>query len=146
MNRWISAMTCAVFLLCAVSTFAAPDPEADLRAATSSYREALVKKDYPALEKIWTDDYTFIDGHGHLRTKAERLADLRSSVTTLDSIKHEAPAKIRIHGDVGIVTSNVTLTGRYNGKTVSGPFRSTHLWIHADGRWQLMMNQLTAIQ
>jgi hypothetical protein len=50
-----------------------------------------------------------------------------------------------IFSDIGIITSVVTLVGRYGGQEVSGQFRSTHIWIFADGRWRLLMNQLTAI-
>jgi len=84
-----------------------------------AYRQALVKMDLPALVQIWTDDYTFIDAHGHVLTKADRLADLRSSATSLDKIRNEEKP-------------------RYGGKEVSGPFRSTHIWILSGGHWLMM--------
>jgi ketosteroid isomerase-like protein len=146
MKRLITATAAALLMLSSFSLYASPLAESDLRAAVKNYRQALVKKDIAALDKIWTDDYTFIDAHGRLRTKADRLADLKSAVTSLDAIRHEEEPKVRIHGDIGIVTTDVTLTGRYNGKAVEGEFRSTHIWTHRDGRWQLLMNQLTAIQ
>jgi len=136
----------ALLLACSLPSFSATNNENDLRAALTAYREALVKKDLPALEKIWTDDYTFIDSHGRMRTKADRLADLRSSATTLDKIQHEEPPRVRIHGNVGIITGDVTLVGQYGGKAVSGVYRSTHIWIFSAGRWQLLMNQLTAAE
>ena len=146
MKRWNTATLAGLLMLSALTLLAAPPAESDLRTAVRNYRQALVKKDLTALEKIWTDDYTFIDAHGRLRTKADRLADIKSAVTSLDAIRHEEEPKVRIHGDIGIVSTNVTLTGRYNGKAVEGEFRSTHIWTHRDGRWQLLMNQLTAIQ
>jgi len=136
----------ALLILSALPSLAASPDETELRAALTNYRQALVKKDFAVLEKIWTDDYTFIDAHVRLRTKAERLADLHSAATSLDSIRHEEQPVVHIHGDVGIVISTVTLVGRYGGKEVSGEFRSTHIWAHRDGRWQLLMNQLTAIK
>jgi hypothetical protein len=82
--------------------------------------------------------------HGRVLTKADRLADLRSSATSLDTIRNEDTPRVRVHGDIGILTSVVTITGRYGGKEVSGPFR-THIWILSGGHWHLMMNQLTPI-
>jgi ketosteroid isomerase-like protein len=146
MNRRTVALVACFLFVSAASGFAANTLEDELRAATKSYREALVRKHTVALEKIWTDDYTFIDAHGRVQTKAERLADLHSAATKLDSIRHDVPATIRIHGDVGIVTSTVTITGRYKGKDVAGDFRSTHLWVHGPDGWRLLMNQLTAVQ
>ena len=142
MNRFVTTL----LLLCALPAFAATRTENDLRTALTAYRQALVKKDFPVLEKTWTEDYTFVDAHGRIRTKADRLADLRSSATTLDKITHEEPPRIRIHDNIGIITSDVTLAGQYGGKKVSGVFRSTHIWIFSDGRWQLLMNQLTAVE
>lgn len=145
MRRFSTAALLALFALAALPLFAATKAEEDLHASLTAYRQALVKKDLAALEKIWTDDYTFIDAHGRVLTKADRLADIRSSATSLDTIRHEEPPQIRVHGDIGILTSMVTITGRYGGKDVSGQFRSTHIWVLSNGRWQLLMNQLTAI-
>ena len=145
MRRFLTAAMAAMFVLCTLPLFAATKAEDDLQSALTAYRQALVKKDLPTLEKTWTDDYTFVDAHGRLLTKADRLADLKSSATSLDKIQHEEAPQIRVHGDIGIIRSTVTLVGRYGGKEVSGQFRSTHIWVFIDGRWQLLMNQLTAI-
>ncbi len=142
MTKLTTAITTALLLL-AVSISASP--EQDVRSAVLHYRQALVKKDLSALEQIWTDDYISINAHGVIRTKAERLADLKSGVTAVESIKHEGEIAVKIHGDVAIVTSQITLAGRYNGKEVSGEFRSTHIWKNDKGHWRLLMNQLTAI-
>jgi ketosteroid isomerase-like protein len=146
MKRLMTAAMTALLMFCVVPIFAATDAEHALRAALTVYRQALVKKDLAALEKIWTDDYKFIDAHGRVRTKSDRLADLRSAATSLDRIQHEEPPRVRVHGDIGIISSDVTIVGRYGGKEVSGLFRSTHIWIYTDGRWQLLMNQLTAVE
>ena len=47
------------------------------------YKTALTKKDTAALERIWADDYTFINASGVVLTKAERLANLKSGATNL---------------------------------------------------------------
>jgi ketosteroid isomerase-like protein len=140
----LSKALLTALLMFAFSLSASP-AEQDVRAALLRYRQALVKKDLATLEQIWADDYTSINAHGLVRNKAERLADLKSGATVLESIRHEAEPVIKIHGDVAIVSSQVTLVGRYSGKEVSGEFRSTHIWKNDHGRWQLLMNQLTAI-
>jgi ketosteroid isomerase-like protein len=142
MAKLTAALT-TTLLLVAVSLSASP--EQDVRSAVLHYRQALVKKDLPELAQIWTDDYISINAHGVIRTKAERLADLKSGVTAVESIKHEGEIAVKIHGDVAIVTSTITLAGRYNGKEVAGDFRSTHIWKNDSGHWRLLMNQLTGI-
>src|SRR6478609_9971849 len=60
--------------------------EQEVRAVIEQYRTALTKKDTAALERIWADDYTFINASGAVVTKAERLANLKSGATSLDTI------------------------------------------------------------
>ncbi len=38
--------------------------EQEVRAAIEQYRTALMKRDTAALERIWADDYTFINASG----------------------------------------------------------------------------------
>jgi ketosteroid isomerase-like protein len=135
-------------LLLAVSTFsiAAPAPGDDVLAAIRAYRQALIKKDVPTLKRIWSDNYSFVNGHGRIRTKADRLAEIESGHSSIDSIKHEDEPTVTMHGNTALVLSHVTIVGKYSGKEVSGEFRSLHVWINEDGRWQLVFNQLTPIE
>lgn len=128
-----------------LSLVAATPAGDDLLGAIRTYRQALVKKDIATLERIWSDDYVFVNGHGQLRTKADRLADIRSGHSSIDSIKHEEEPTVTTHGDVSLVLSRVTIVGKYSGREVSSQFRSLHVWMHEGGRWRLVFNQLTPV-
>jgi len=141
MRQWIALL---LFSAAAVTISAAPP--ADVHAAIRHYREALKSKDLTALDAIWTDDYVFVNGHGQLRTKADRLADIRSGASSIDSITHEEAPTVRTHGKTTLVLSRVTIVGRYSGREVSHDFRSLHVWINEKGGWRLVFNQLTAIE
>ncbi len=62
------------------------------------YRTALMKGDTAALKRIWAGDYTFINASGVVVTKAERLANLKSGATNLDTIEMDPNMKIRALG------------------------------------------------
>ena len=128
----------------AISISAAPP--ADVHTAIRHYREALKSKDLAALEAIWSDDYVFVNGHGQLRTKADRLADIRSGASSIDSITHEEAPTVRTHGKTTLVLSRVTIIGTYSGRKVSHDFRSLHVWINEKGTWRLVFNQLTPVE
>jgi ketosteroid isomerase-like protein len=117
-----------------------------VHAAIRHYREALKAKDLAALDAIWTDDYVFVNGHGQLRTKADRLADIRSGASSIDSITHEEAPIVKTHGKTTLVLSRVTIVGTYSGRKVAHDFRSLHVWINEDGRWRLVFNQLTPVE
>ena len=78
------------------------------------YRTALTKKDTAALERIWADDYTFINASGTVVTKAQSAsANLKSGATSLDTIVTDPDMKIRVYGgDVAVAINRVTLKGR----------------------------------
>ena len=119
--------------------------EQEVRQTIEKYRTALVQKDGATLERIWADDYTFTNGAGEIHSKADRLANLKSGATSLDSISEEEDMKVRIHGNVAVATSRVTIKGQYSGKQTSGQYRTIHVWVKGAAGWQLVANQLTPV-
>ena len=119
--------------------------EQEVRQAIEKYRAALLRRDSSALEQIWTDDYFFVNAAGEMLTKGQRLANLKSGATILESINEEEDLKVRIHQNTAVATSRVTIKGRYSGQPSSGQYRSIHIWIKGPTGWQLVANQLTAL-
>lgn len=119
--------------------------EQEVRQTIKKYRTALLQRDAATLEQIWADDYTFTNGAGETHSKAERLAHLKSGATSLDSISEAEHMKVRIHGNVAVVTSRVMIKGKYSGKQASGQYRSIHVWVKGAAGWQLVANQLTPV-
>jgi len=120
--------------------------EQEVRAAIEQYRTALMKRDTAALERIWADDYTFINASGTVLTKAERLANAKSGATNLGTIESDPNMKIRVYGgDVAIAVSRVTIKGQYSGKATSGQFQSSIVFAKTPSGWQLVCNQITPV-
>ena len=120
--------------------------EQEVKQMIEQYRTALTKKDTAALERIWADDYTFINASGTVVTKAERLANLKSGATSLDTIVTDPDMKIRVYGgDVAVAINRVTLKGQYSGKATSGQFQASIVWAKTPSGWQLVCNQITPI-
>jgi len=119
--------------------------EQEVRQAIEKYRTALLQRDIPALEKIWADDYVFVNASGDVLTKAQRLANVKSGATTLDSIKEEEEIIVRVYQNSAVATSRVTIKGQYGGQSTSGQYRSTHVWVKGSMGWQLVSNQLTTL-
>ena len=109
------------------------------------YRTAIMQRDIAMLEKIWADDYVFVNPAGDVLTKTERLANIKSGATTLDSINQEENVTVRVYQNSAVTTSRVTLKGQYSGQPISGDYRSTLVWVKGPAGWQLVSNQLTAL-
>jgi len=120
--------------------------EQEVRQMIEQYRTALTKGDTAALERIWADDYTFINASGAVLTKAERLANQKSGATKLGTIETDPDMKIRVYGgDVAIAISRVTIKGQYSGKATSGQFQSSVVFAKTPTGWQLVCNQITPV-
>ncbi|PYJ26342.1 MAG: hypothetical protein DME89_13080 [Verrucomicrobia bacterium] len=119
--------------------------EQEVRQMIQKYRSALLQRDIPMLEKIWADDYVFVNASGEVLTKAQRLSNLKSGATSLDSINEEENITVRVYQNSAVVTSRVTLKGQYSGKQISGQYRSTLVWVKGPAGRQLVSNQLTAL-
>jgi ketosteroid isomerase-like protein len=119
--------------------------EQEVRQMIEKYRRALLQRDIPTLEKIWADDYVFVNASGDVLTKTQRLANAKSGATTLESVNDEENINVRVYQNSAVATSRVTLKGQYSGKPISGQYRSTHVWVKGANGWQLVSNQLTAL-
>jgi len=120
--------------------------EQEVRAVIEQYRTALMKGDTAALERIWADDYTFINASGAVLTKAERLANQKSGATKLSTIETDPDVKIRVYGgDVAVAINRVTIKGQYSGKATSGQFQSSIVFAKTPTGWQLVCNQITPV-
>jgi ketosteroid isomerase-like protein len=119
--------------------------EQEVRQAIENYKTALLQRDIPALEKIWADDYVFVNASGDVATKAQRLANIKSGATTLEAINEEENITVRVYQNSAVATSRVTIKGQYGGQPTSGQYRSTHVWVKGPAGWQLVSNQLTTL-
>jgi len=119
--------------------------EQEVRQMIEKYRTALLQRDIAALEKIWADDYIFVNASGEVRTKAQRIENLKSGVTAFESINEKENITVRVYQNSAVATSRVTIKGKYSGQPIGGQYRSTHVWVKGPEGWQLVANQLTAL-
>ena len=121
------------------------DPTEQVRQLETQYGEALIKKDIATLQRIWSDDYQFINGSGALLNKAQRLENVRSTQTEIRAVQ-ETDVRIRlVGGNTAVLTSHLVLTARYSGQEASGEYRNTAIWVKNQGSWQMVSNQITPI-
>ena len=118
----------------------------DARAAViellEQHRKALLAKDVATLERIWSDDFTFINYRGQLLTRANRLENVRTGATAFKSIQFNDEV-VQVHGDSAVLTGVVTLEGQYSGEEGSGAFRFMSVCSRRGGNWQIAALQMT---
>jgi uncharacterized protein (TIGR02246 family) len=148
--RRIVALTCLVtpFLLgplAGANASGTVPAEHEIRTMMQQFLQALARRDVAALDRIWADDYTFINPMGQLVTKQQRLANLTSGATAFGAIENIGEAQVRVYGNSAVVTSRASVIARYSGQEGSGDYRAMSVWVKRNGRWQLVANQITRI-
>jgi len=119
---------------------------AEVREAIRRYDVALRRADVAAVGEFFAPEYTFVNARGERLTRADRLANLRTGRTAVDSLVH-APQEeqIRPYGNLVVYTTLLTLGGRYSGQAQRGQYRALVVWVRRDGRWQQVASQLTPV-
>jgi ketosteroid isomerase-like protein len=124
---------------------AASSTEQEIRALEQERNQAILNGDAAVLERMTSDDYTFITLRGELRTKAEIVQGFQSG-----SFKYEARTisdlKVRVYGDTAIVNGRSSQKGVENGKDYSGDYLFTRVYVKQKGRWVTVALQTTLIQ
>src|SRR5215469_4170645 len=130
------------------SSAAISKAEAELRESIRLYDEALRRADVATAERYWAAEYVFINPEGERVSRDARIANLRESRTSFDSLAH-APDEEVIHvymdGNMAVYTARLKIEGRYGSHPEHGEFRVLAMWIRRDGRWQQLATQLTPI-
>jgi ketosteroid isomerase-like protein len=110
------------------------------------YDDALRRADVAAVERFWATEYTFINPRGERLTRADRIANVRSGQTALDSLVHVPQEEhIKVYGDVAVYTTLLSIKGRYSGQAEKGAYRGLVVWVRRDGRWQQVASQLSPV-
>jgi len=105
---------------------------------------AELKGDAAGVERVLADEFVNTNEDGILQDKSQTISGIRSgnvkvASETMDDIK------VRVNGDVAVVTLHIVQTGTSSNKDISGSIRVTDVFVHRDGRWQCVAEQATRI-
>ena len=107
--------------------------------------KAIISGDAAALDRLTSEDYTFITLRGELRTKAEIVQGFKSGSFHYDS-RQISGLNVRIYGSTAVVTGRSNQQGRENGKDYSGDYRFTRVYSKQGDNWRTVALQATLIQ
>ena len=104
--------------------------------------EAMKTSNVQELDTLIDDDLIFTSHTGQLFTKQDDLDSHASGNIEIFSIDpHEQ--KIRIEGNVAIVSVLLEISGSFFGNTEVGFYRFTRIWKDHNGTWQVIAAHAT---
>jgi len=111
--------------------------EGVLLAMEKTWTDAIQKKDLAAVGLLLADEYMIIDDEGLVRDKATTLSRLKSSDNDISTAVVDE-LKVRVYGNVAVVTGRQTEKSVEKGKNTSGAYRYTDVWVKRGNGWQVV--------
>jgi ketosteroid isomerase-like protein len=119
-----------------------PKAEKEVMAAMNAFKDALIKKDVPSMDKLVHEELQYSHSNGVLtQDKKVWLEYVAKEANTVYVDWGEQ--RIRVYGNVAVATGVVDIRGG-DGQT---PFlvKMIHVWSKENGRWQLLSRQATRV-
>jgi ketosteroid isomerase-like protein len=128
------------------SAYAPGDSDSDVGAKILAMEhvwvQAYMSKDPKALERILDDAFVNVDSDGKLQTKADVLAEVRTS--TVLQFLTESMA-VHLHGNTAIVTGIFLIKGVERGKPYAQRERFVDTWLYKNRQWVSIAGLVTRI-
>ena len=112
----------------------------ELKQIEQDWVDAQKAKNPDKLGEILDDRWSEIGPDGKSTDKATALAHLKMPGYSLDSIEL-GPMKVRIYGNMAVVTGSDTEKSSEAGKDTSGKYVWTDVFIKRDGKWKAVASQ-----
>ena len=123
---------------------AADRAQEEIKQLEQEHNQALLKGDAAALDRMTSDDYTFINQRGELRTKSEILTGFKAG-TYKYGARQISDLKVRVYGNTAVVTGRAKQKGVENTKDYSGENRFTRVYVKQEGHWVSVALQVTLV-
>jgi ketosteroid isomerase-like protein len=112
-------------------------------ALEQQWRQATLDADVPFMDRMLSDDYIGINANGEVLTKNQMLDRMRERKLVITSFE-TADRKIKLLGNIAIVTSLVRLNGTSDGDPLQGDFRYTRVYQRMSGGiWKVTNFEVT---
>ncbi len=107
----------------------------DLKKMQVSLVAAVQRKDTDALAQLWADEYIGTAPNGRVVTRNDLMSAVKGGAINLEALDID-DLRIRLFGDVAVLTGHAQVKATVNGEDYSGSYRGTGVYVKRDGRWQ----------
>ena len=122
-----------------------PDRKHQIELLEFEWRAAQLAGDLPVIDRLLADDYVGISMNGKVNTKAQLLSRMRDHHFEISRLDLK-DMKVKVLGDVAIVTVRAAVQGTSDGSPVNGLFRYTRIYHHLpSGAWKITNFEATRI-
>ena len=128
----------------AASQMSAEKTQREVLTTDDARIKARADADIQTMSRIYADDYTLVTAEGALRTKQDQIGEMRTGQLRFQPVEL-LDRSVRVYDGTAIVLSHERATIIRNGQNIGGDFRANRVYIRRDGRWQLVLTQVTRV-
>lgn len=156
MKKSTAALLCTAGVAVLSFTFLTPgiaqslgDNERELLTIQKQWAEARVKFDVAYLERLYAKEFRVQSMGGTVVSREEDIAMFREQKIRPEYVRNE-DMNVSVYGEAAVVTGIENVAGPYPAGPLKGQraelsLRFTNVFVHRDGRWQLVLHQSTQI-
>ena len=121
------------------------DAKRQVEVLEAEWRQAQLSGALDTLDRLLADDFVGISMSGQVNTKAQVLSRMRNH-TLVVSRMDMAEQKVKVVGEIAIVTVRATVQGTNKGTPVNGEFRYTRIYHRLPtGDWKITNFEATRV-
>ena len=115
-----------------------------LKQAEQILIQAQIAGDTDILASLIADELLFVGPDGGLYTKAMDLESHRSGIVKITSMMAHEPT-IELNLPLAVVSRKADLEVVVGGQPAEGQYRYLRVWVHRQGRWQILAGSCTQV-
>ena len=116
-----------------------------LVALDQSWGTASSRADVATLDHMLADEFTVVEADGSRLDKQHYLAAVKAAgAQTATGKSHDF--ELHVYGELAVMRHLTDLTVHKDGKDVGVQHQDMHVFIHRDGRWQVLASQVTTVR
>ena len=137
MKKWMWLLISASVLSAAGSE---SKGEKEVLAAMDAWKQATMKKDRAALEKLLHPDLSYTHSSAKNETKADVIKAVTTGKSTVEAIDF-INNTVRVYGNTALVKGKVDIKNNVDGKSTTANLDILHVWLKGPQGWQLVARQ-----
>ena len=116
----------------------------ELAGIEEDFNRAMVSNDVVRISACVADDWVLVTPEAGVLPRSRILHVIETGELSHDTMTKEA-GRVRVYGDVAVVTARGRNTGQYRGQRISADEWVTDVYRKVEGRWLCVLTHLTPV-
>lgn len=114
----------------------------ELARVEENFNQAMISNDVARISACITEDWVLVTPEAGVLPRSRILHVIETRELEHDTMTKDI-ARVKVYGDIALVTARGRNTGRYRGQPISADEWVTDVYLRIEGRWLYVLTHLT---